>query len=148
VHAATDVTGFGLVGHLGGMARASGLVAEVWYPRLPILPHALAAIAAGKVPGATRRNLSHWGPAVEWEAGLPSEAPLVAADPQTSGGLLLSVAPDRLDALLSALATRGALASAVIGHMRARGAEDPPERALVMRAGLEGPPMVRRTERS
>jgi selenide,water dikinase len=140
VHAATDVTGFGVVGHLGGMARASGCVAEVWYPQVPVIPFAHDCIAAGKVPGATRRNLAHWGPLVAWDPALPAEAQTVLADPQTSGGLVLSVAPDRVDALLNALRARGALTTAVIGRMRARRPDDAPDVALDVRASAPSAP--------
>lgn len=116
VRAATDVTGFGLIGHLRGML-AGGLGAEIWMDQLPLLPGALDALNAGIAPGATRRNLDHYGAAVQWGEGITEIDRKIAADPQTSGGLLLAVPPDRLAALLAALAEEGAPCAAVVGRL-------------------------------
>ena len=116
VRAATDVTGFGLIGHLRGMLTG-GLGAEIWMDRLPLLPGARDALVAGIAPGATRRNLDHYGPAVDWGEGITEIDRKIAADPQTSGGLLLAVPPERLDGLLAALAEEGAPCAAVVGRL-------------------------------
>lgn len=117
VHAATDITGFGLIGHLRGMAAGSGLGAEIWLDQLPLLPGALHTLGLGIAPGATRRNLDHYGPFVDWEEGVTEIDRKITADPQTSGGLLLAVPPERLDALLQALAEEGAPCAAVVGRL-------------------------------
>ncbi len=115
LRAATDVTGFGLLGHLGGMLEASGAAAELAIDALPLLAGALDLAGRGFVPGGTRRNLE--AARVTWDPSLGEAERLLAADAQTSGGLLLAVPPARLDALLAALATEGTLARAVIGRV-------------------------------
>lgn len=117
LRAATDVTGFGLLGHLGAMAKESGLTAELWRAEVPVLPGALDAIAAGRVPGATGRNLAYWAADTDWDPALSDADRKLLADPQTSGGLLLAVPDDKLDALLGELRARGAKAAAVVGRM-------------------------------
>ena len=117
VHAATDVTGFSLLGHTHEMARGSGCAAELWVAELPVLPGVRELLARGVHPGATGRNLAHYGPHTHWAPGLEDEAGTLLADPQTSGGLLLSVAPDRVDALCAELAAQGALSNAVVGRL-------------------------------
>lgn len=116
VHACTDVTGFGLLGHTWKMAQGSGVSAEVWVDALPVLEGALERMASGVVPGATGRNLAHYGPRTAWDDALGDTERRLMADPQTSGGLLFAVADEHLDALLAELETRGALAAAVIGR--------------------------------
>ncbi len=117
VRAVTDITGFGLLGHVSEMCRASGVSAELWFDRLPLLPGAAELAAEGVVPGGTKRNLEY----VEgWTAFDPALAPwerLLIADAQTSGGLVLAVPPDALDATVQALVLGGTQAAAVIGKM-------------------------------
>jgi selenide,water dikinase len=116
VHACTDVTGFGLVGHLRGMLLASGVSARVRADALPLLPHLAELIAAGDVPGGSKKNREFYAADLEIQGA--SEADIVAAtDAQTSGGLLFSVAPDRRDTLLAALRSRLTPAAAVIGEI-------------------------------
>ena len=100
VDACTDVTGFGLAGHLHKMLVASGMGALIDLAALPLLPDVRELIAEGFVPGGTGRNLEFVADHVT--GGTPADRDLFA-DPQTSGGLLLAVPPDRLDALLAAL---------------------------------------------
>ncbi len=116
VHACTDVTGFGLVGHLRGMLLASGASARIWTGKLPLFPHVLELIKADDVPGGTRRNQAFYAPDVEVQG---AEEPLVVAahDAQTSGGLLLAVEPGRLEALLDALKRRGTPVAAHVGEV-------------------------------
>jgi selenide, water dikinase len=87
--AATDVTGFGLLGHLHNMVSGSGVAAEIDAGAVPLLPGALELAAEGVVAGGTRKNLAYLGDRVDW-GGLPDEARLVLADSQTSGGLLIA----------------------------------------------------------
>jgi selenide,water dikinase len=119
VHAATDVTGFGLLGHLRNVLVASGLAAELWYDRVPLLAAALAYAEGGLAPGGTHANwrfLNEWA---TYDPALSKAQQLVLTDAQTSGGLLIAVAPDRLDALLAALAREATPAAAVIGRVSA-----------------------------
>jgi len=115
VHAATDVTGFGLLGHLREMLVASGLAARLDPARIPVIDGVRDLLAAGMVAGGTRRNHAFVDPDVDW-GGLPPEEQLLLADAQTSGGLLLAVDPARAGALVAALGQRNTPAAAVIGH--------------------------------
>ncbi len=115
VKAATDVTGFGLLGHLNNMLVASGLAAEIDFDALPVLDGTLSLAERGVVPGGTRRNLDH-ASRVRWE-NIPEAGRLVCADAQTSGGLLLAVAPEHLDLVQADLAAAGTHAQAHIGRL-------------------------------
>lgn len=116
-HAATDVTGFGLVGHLRGMAKASGVNARIWRGSLPLLPGTLEMIDAGMVPGGTHRNLESLTDGVVWGEGVTDADRYVFADPQTSGGMLISVADESVDELVTRLQDFGSLATSVIGEI-------------------------------
>jgi selenide,water dikinase len=117
VSAATDVTGFGLLGHLGEML-SGGLDAEIDAAAIPSLPGALEMAERGVVPGGTRRNLDHAAGFTDF-GDLPDAGRLLVADAQTSGGLLIAVAPERLDRLVTALRAENTAVSAVIGEMSA-----------------------------
>jgi selenide, water dikinase len=116
VSAATDVTGFGLLGHLAHMLAASGVAAEIAYESLPLLAHAWNLASRGVVPGGTRRNLEA-ADRVEWADDLGPVDRLLCVDAQTSGGLLLAVPPENEAALLAALAEEATPAAAVIGRL-------------------------------
>jgi cysteine desulfurase len=103
VSACTDVTGFGLLGHLREMAVASGVDVEVDVGRLPVLGRAPELATGGVVPGGTLNNLEHVAPGVDWGDGVSRTEQVIAADAQTSGGLLLSLPGDRADELVAAL---------------------------------------------
>ena len=116
VRTATDVTGFGLLGHLGNILNASGVGALVEFHALPFFEQAHELAASGVVPGGTERNLeaaSH----VSWGDTLTRADQLLAVDAQTSGGLLLAVAPSQVDSLVADLEREGSLANAVIGTL-------------------------------
>jgi selenide, water dikinase len=113
VHAATDVTGFGLLGHLSEMLRASDVGARLTASAVPLLPSVPELAAAGLVPGGSQRNLDSLGDVVRWSAAQDQTSRLILADAQTSGGLLISVSPDRHAALLSALTSRGVTAATI-----------------------------------
>jgi selenide,water dikinase len=115
VRAATDVTGFGLLGHLRAMLSASGCAARVNAGAVPLLPGVRALARAGHVPGGTRRNLESLLATTTFDPALDAIDRTVLADAQTSGGLLLAVAPERLEALLAALRREGTPAAAVVG---------------------------------
>lgn len=116
VTAGTDVTGFGLVGHLRGMLQASGVSARIRTKHLPVFPNVHELVRAGCVPGGSRRNRDYYAESVAIE-GADEVDVLIASDAQTSGGLLLSVPRERLDALVEALRRRGALVAERIGEV-------------------------------
>ena len=117
VHAATDVTGFGLLGHLRTMLEASGAAAEVRAAAVPLLPHAREAAERGAIPGGTERNAAGVAAAVSFAAGVDRTARLLLADAQTSGGLLIAVAAERADMLVAALRREATPAADVIGRV-------------------------------
>jgi selenide, water dikinase len=104
--ACTDVTGFGLFGHLVRMTRQKQLAAEIFAEALPALPGARAAFEAGIVPGAVERNREYAGDDLEIAPGADEVSVNLGFDAQTSGGLLIAVPPDRLETLLQSLARR------------------------------------------
>ncbi len=118
--AATDVTGFGLTGHALEMARGGGCRLRIETAALPLLPDAVRLCGAGYTCGGTKSNRDHTGPAVAYAAGLGEDVIGLLNDPQTSGGLLVSVPPDRCGALTADLLAGGALAAAVVGSVEAR----------------------------
>lgn len=107
VHACTDITGFGLVGHASEMAAGSGVTLRIDMGALPMLEGA-EALAAGNTPGGGRSNEGHFAGRVTATAGLDPARVLVAYDPQTSGGLLVSVQPAHHKALIEGLQNAGA----------------------------------------
>ena len=117
VRAGTDVTGFGLLGHLSRLAAASGLSAEIRAGFVPLLPHARDLLAAGHLPGGSRRNLDDLRALLDVDADVADADLTLLADAQTSGGLLLAVAPDRLGELQTRLAAAGAVTTADIGSL-------------------------------
>jgi selenide,water dikinase len=118
VHALTDVTGFGLLGHLLEMCRGSGLGAELKFAQVPILSEALPLAQQGYGPGAIDRNLASYGHEVDFAAHLENWQRRVLADAQTSGGLLAAVEPSAVDEVLSAFKSAGFAQAAVIGTMK------------------------------
>ena len=117
-HAATDITGFGLVGHLEEMIRGLEIGAEIYPDEVPVLPGAAALAAQGAAPGGTQRNLQHAEGFTDFGTA-ETAIRLLLADAQTSGGLLIAIAPDRLDVLVDGLVSEGAPAAAVIGRITA-----------------------------
>jgi len=115
VHAATDITGFGLLGHTLELVKASGVGAEIDAASVPVIDGVRDLMAAGMVAGGTQRNHAFVSDSVDW-GDLALDEQLLLADAQTSGGLLLSVAPERADALVAALGERNTLSAAIIGH--------------------------------
>ena len=114
VHAATDVTGFGLFGHLHEMADASNCSAEIALEEVPLFDRSLEFARDGVVPGRTAEVVEWANDFTRWHSTLDrSEWMRVLCDPQTSGGLLMAVAPELADALGDALTSRGVLAARV-----------------------------------
>ncbi|MFO1400850.1 MAG: selenide, water dikinase SelD [Steroidobacteraceae bacterium] len=118
VHAITDVTGFGLLGHGLEMARGSGLRLELRCDDVPLLARAAELAQQGCVTGASQRNWGSYGHEVELPAGFPDWRRALLTDPQTSGGLLVAVAPERADAVLRTILDAGYPAARVIGEAR------------------------------
>lgn len=138
VHGCTDITGFGLVGHGVEMAEASGVTLVIDAPRVPVLPGA-AALALGNRTGGAVNNRAHFGARVRF-IEVDDELVAVCVDPQTSGGLLAAVAPDRVAAACREAAARGVTLH-VVGGVRARrkaaaSAEDDP--FVEIASGLPG----------
>lgn len=117
VHAVTDVTGFGLAGHLLEMCRGAGLAAQVDFGALPVIQEAVAFARQGVATGASKRNWAGYGPAVTLEAGVADWQQVMLTDPQTSGGLLVACAPSAVDAVLATFHSQGFGEAAVIGAM-------------------------------
>jgi selenide,water dikinase len=116
VRGATDVTGFGLLGHLRTALRASGVAATLVAAAVPLLDGAVVLAEAGHVPGGTRRNLEDLAPDIVWEGDVEPVMRTLLVDAQTSGGMLIAVPPDRLPTLLEALRGRAPV-RAVIGEV-------------------------------
>jgi selenide,water dikinase len=117
VHAITDVTGFGLLGHGLEMARGSKLTVVIRPDALPLLTQAATLVQQGFVTGASIRNWASYGANVKLPAGLPEWQRHLLTDPQTSGGLLVSCAPDRAGAILQSITAAGYPAARLIGHV-------------------------------
>ena len=115
VRAATDVTGFGLLGHLSNMLLQSGVATEIVAKTVPVLPEVSELIAAGHIPGGTRRNLEDLDDRVEF-GDQDETTRLILADAQTSGGLLISVPEARAEELIVLLEAAGPVA-AMIGRV-------------------------------
>ncbi len=129
VHALTDVTGFGLLGHLLEVCRGAGLGAVVDSESLPLLPAATGFAREGIGPGAIGRNLASFGQDVDFAEGVPEWMRRIMADAQTSGGLLAAVSPDCVDEVLELFRRSGFAQAACIGRL----AEGSPR--ITVRAG-------------
>jgi selenide,water dikinase len=117
IHAATDVTGFGLLGHLHNMLSASGMAAEIHAASVPLLPQAMELAERGAVPGGTRRNREALESLVKFGAEVPEPMRVLLFDAQTSGGLLIAVEADRANALVAALEREATPAAVRIGRV-------------------------------
>ncbi|MCJ2111592.1 selenide, water dikinase SelD [Methylobacterium sp. E-025] len=119
VHAITDVTGFGLLGHGLEFARGAGCRLVIDWPSVPLLPSAETLARDGFVTGASHRNWTAFGGEVALEDGFPEWARHLLTDPQTSGGLLVACAPERADAILARIRAAGHPAAAIVGRAEA-----------------------------
>jgi selenide,water dikinase len=122
VHALTDVTGFGLLGHLLEVCRGAQLGAKISAAKLPLLPAAVGFARQGIGPGAIGRNLASFGTDVEFAEGVEDWQRRILADAQTSGGLLAAVAPGCAGEVLELFRTNGFEAAAVIGQLESSAA--------------------------
>ena len=119
VHAITDVTGFGLAGHALELARGAGLGVTIEWSKVPLLEGVAGMARDGFVTGASARNWIGYGVEVDLAPALPSVARDLLTDPQTSGGLLVSCAPEAAAAVLALFRAEGFDAAAVIGRVDA-----------------------------
>jgi len=117
VHALTDVTGFGLLGHLLEMARGAGLTAKLNMAHIPLLPNVQQLAANGCVTGASGRNWASYGHAVTLADAVTPVQQALLSDPQTSGGLLVACDAATVDEVLAQFAREGFVHAAVIGEM-------------------------------
>lgn len=145
-HAATDVTGFGLFGHLAAMAADAALDLEVVWDDIPLLPGVLECLGAGIVPGGAERNRESAEAVVVPAEGVSRSMLDAGFDPQTSGGLLIAVAEDKAAALLEALREAGVHEAAVIGRVlgpgRGRVHVRTEHRRIVPAAAVPHPPAI------
>lgn len=116
LHACTDITGYGLLGHAWEMAEQSGVAFRIAAGAVPLLPGARAYAEGGFVPGGTGRNLDAIEPHTRWAGAVDEETRTLLCDPQTSGGLFAAIAPSAVDNALAALAEAG-ISGAVVGRV-------------------------------
>ncbi|HOW96587.1 MAG TPA: selenide, water dikinase SelD [Kiritimatiellia bacterium] len=116
-HACTDVTGFGLLGHLARVVRESGVTAEIRADALPLLPDVLGLAAAGVFSGANERNAEYSADITDIESGVPAPLRALLFDAQTSGGLLIALPADRAEAALAEMRAAGLAQAALIGRI-------------------------------
>jgi len=121
VHACTDVTGFGLIGHLSEVTRASYTDAEIFAGRIPVFEEVSAMAAANIVPGGTTNNLTHFSKYVLWDNEISDITRLVLCDAQTSGGLLFTVPGEEKEEIITDLHKAGISAAAHIGNCLKKG---------------------------
>ena len=119
VHAMTDVTGFGLLGHMLEMARGAGLTAKLEMAKIPLLPNVHRLATSGYVTGASERNWDGYGHDVVLGKDISPVQKALLTDPQTSGGLLVSCDPSSVVDVLALFAREGFASAAVIGEMAA-----------------------------
>ena len=117
VNACTDVTGFGLLGHLRTMVESSDVAAKVRHEQVPLLAGAWELAKDGIAPGGTRRNLTSVEDVVAWPGSLDEVWKLLLCDAQTSGGLLISVAPDKTGDLISEPMTADVETAVIVGEI-------------------------------
>jgi len=128
VHACTDITGFGLLGHLAEMVYGSGVSVRIFSDRMPMIPEALEFAAMGLLPAGAYKNKEFRESMIDFGHRVARSVQDVLFDPQTSGGLLISVGSDQSDALVKALSAAGISDTAKIGEVL----EDPKEKIWVV----------------
>jgi selenide,water dikinase len=120
-HACTDITGFGLLGHLRNLVEASGVTVEIQSGAVPTFPGVDELAETGCVPGGSRRNLTFANAVTDFDETIGEPLRIVLADAQTSGGLLLAFPSEVADAALASLHDRGVTAAAIVGAVTASG---------------------------
>lgn len=121
VHAMTDVTGFGLAGHALEIARGAGCTLAIDWSRVPLIDGVRELAERGFVTGASARNFAAYGSEIALPAGFPAAEQALLSDPQTSGGLLVSCAPESVEAVLAIFREHGFADAAEIGEVLPRG---------------------------
>ncbi len=116
-NACTDITGFGLLGHLQSMAEGSGVTARIHFSRVPLIGGTWDLAKDGVAPGGTHRNMDSAMKVSKVDSAISEHAVIILCDAQTSGGLLISVSADKADTLLSGLHGIGLEDSAIVGEM-------------------------------
>ncbi len=117
VNACTDVTGFGLLGHLREMMEGSSLGARIYKSKVPVIEGTMDLLKQGIVPGGTMRNLDSLKSTVCWDKEISENDKILLSDAQTSGGLLISVNPNKADKLQQSLSETGTLSNQIIGEV-------------------------------
>jgi len=128
VHACTDVTGFSLMGHAYGMIKDSGFGMEINVSAVPIFTTASEFASMGLVPGGARRNMEYYRSHIEQACEISDEMRDILFDPQTSGGLLMAIPPDKAEGLLKKLRSSGIKEAAIIGQI-----VDKPKGKIILR---------------
>ncbi len=121
VSAVTDVTGFGLLGHLKEMSVGSKVDAQIDSQQVPLIPGVANFASSGAIPGGTENNLDYVSPYVQWREDIPKVTRLILCDAQTSGGLLIAVNPRDAEKLLAELKAKGIAEAAIIGEITQTG---------------------------
>ena len=122
INSCTDITGFGLMGHLRGMARGSNVGAVIDASAVPVLPGVWDLLEKNVVPGGTFRNMNGVDDSVDWEEGISDQQRLLLCDAQTSGGLLIAVTRGKVDQLISELETSGVETKSLVGEITSENA--------------------------
>ena len=117
VNSCTDITGFGLLGHMKDMMTSSGVTANIYSSKVPILDGSLELAKSNIFPDGTNRNIDYVADLVSWDPSLEDHMKLILCDPQTSGGLLISVDESKLELLIGQLGKSGNNISSVIGDV-------------------------------
>ena len=117
VKSATDITGFGLLGHLWNIVKASNVSAKIYANSVPVMEEVWPLIEEGLVPGGTKRNFEFMEPHLRWSSKITQNQKYVLCDAQTSGGLLIAVPKDKTEALLAELKTQKTLTADLIGEI-------------------------------
>ena len=120
-HAITDVTGYGLLGHLRELLQASEVSAQIYADVIPVLPDVWELLHEGYVPGGTKRNLTAIENVVAWHPSIDAATRTLFVDAQTSGGLLIAIPPEDEAAMCQALKSKGVLDAVTIGRITAPG---------------------------
>ena len=122
INSCTDITGFGLMGHLQGMARGSNVGAVINASAVPVLPGVWDLLEKNVVPGGTFRNMNGVDDSVDWDEEISDQQRLLLCDAQTSGGLLIAVTREKVDQLISELETSGVETRALVGEITSENA--------------------------
>jgi selenide,water dikinase len=117
IHSLTDITGFGLIGHLSEMLTNKNLGAELQINNIPVLKGLEKYISSGMIPGGTMKNKENYSCGVEKKQGIPSEQEIILYDAQTSGGLLLAIKPEQAEKAKTLLYQQGFTLSQIIGKI-------------------------------